>query len=209
MSNGNLHGPLGKQISSLWIPRMVYYLKSFPIHAHHLWEWAILPDISNQKLQEHINITLINSDYGCWGSSDHLCVSQHHCSSLSDILKGPSFVSVLMVPLFMFPFLPFAQFAPCFPLRRASLCFPWQSSLLLFSVHNHSKSEGRVIIELHRDFTPRLQKTILGANYWSVVIKHVEWSHCSDWHGALLLYARRVLQWLFLDNKRGNDFTIS
>lgn len=33
--------------------------------------------------------------------------------------------------------------------------------LLLFSVHDHSKSEGRVIIELHHDFTPRLQKLFL------------------------------------------------
>lgn len=28
-------------------------------------------------------------------------------------------------------------------------------------MHDHSKSEGRVIIELHHDFTPRLQKLFL------------------------------------------------
>lgn len=75
MSNGNLHGPLRKQISSLgshtWFITS-NLSQSSPTSFGNEPSPLIYPDISNQKLQEHINITFNKCTLQCWGSLDHL-----------------------------------------------------------------------------------------------------------------------------------------
>lgn len=163
MSNGNLHGPLGKQISSLG--SHTWYITSNPSQSTPT-TFGIEPssllyaNISNQKLQEHIDITFNKQWLWCWGFSDHLQLPNLTALFLSSIWKGSSF-SLCSEGAASYVSLPsICSICTMVSIKDSVFVLP-VAVCCCFAVHDHSKSEGRVIIELHHVFTPRLQKLFL------------------------------------------------